>query len=898
MPAPHPSREAHPGSLWFEDLVILLTLVAFAIAQTLYDLITANPDLLAARRVTNAQLLAVVGVYGLLPALVLGALWMLCRMFSRTLHRGVFSALIFAFAMTLGWEVRNTYLGEGEGLSRSPWWWLLPAAALAVVAWRKERAFRSFLMALSPAIVIFPALFLYRTWRSPIVPPPMVASVEASTTPAAAPNGTPVIVVVFDELALHILLDSNDKIDATRYPNFASLSNESDWFRNATSNSSKTITAIAAIATGNMPSSGSSNHTHYPNTMFSLLAPYYDVYIEEVGYTNFCDSQAFYCLNDATGDGTPGLLRDLGYLLAGRVLPAKLDVGLPDTSHTWGPFQAADDWTRAALARCRRVLNAVDVLPADHLLFFAHLILPHSPYALTPEGKIYSIGPYALDQGMDTATLASLLERYRMQVRYVDHWLGEFVQRLKQRGLYDPALLIVTGDHGVSWKQQAAGRTLRQENGDLMLPVPLFVKLPFQKKPEYSERDVQHIDLLPTIADVLDTPLPFAVKGRSVFAKNPQPRSKIAFGDGLERFEFDDRLGMHEVEAQAQTVPFVGESLDRFHVVQRDSIRGKLEAMQITPPGTPKFAATLPVQISGWALRLDPGVATIQADPAVFHSGKQSLRFQGGAGGARQQIEGMTPGGRYRAIAWVRAEVSGGGAGAAGGSVALVVSRPGVETLQTAAIAPTPQFQRLEAVFTAPPDGRALLDLQHREGSGRIYWDDVSVGEIAAQPAGDSAADSPDRAPERIANGGFEEPPGSAWSVYGENTPPESGRPLEVVVTLNGEVVAATQPGAERWDVATRLVTPGHRYLRCGWSVSIPAAQVHEGENPLQAYAVIDPEKRIAVQLDSGWPRILVKKGDLLDRKLPVRPLTTLQKPKTRTVARTPRFAASRFVAT
>jgi Sulfatase len=863
MPATHKPHDPANASPWFEDLVILLTLVAFAVAQTVYDLITANPDLLAARRVTNAQLLAIVGFYGLLPAAVLGTLWVLCRRLSPLLHRAVFCLLIFGFSLALGWQIRHTYLGEGEGLSRSPWWWLIPAIVLAFLAWRKERGFRSFLTALSPAVLIFPALFLYHTWRSPIAPPPLVASVEASSQPVpkVTPNGTPVFVLVFDELALHVLLDADGKIDAQRYPTFAKLSGESHWFRNATSNSSKTITAIAAIATGNMPSSGNSNHTHYPNTMFSLLAPFYDIYIEEVGYTNFCDSEAFYCLNDATGDGTRGLLRDLGYLLASRVVPAKIDVGLPDTSHTWGPFQSAEDWTQAALARCRRVLRAVDALPADHLLFFAHLILPHSPYALTPDGKTYAVGPYALDEGMDTATLDSLLERYRMQVRYVDHYLGEFLERLKQRGLYDPALLIVTADHGVSWKPQAAGRTLRQVNGDLMLPVPLFVKLPFEKEPVYSERDVQHIDLVPTIADVLETPLPFAVKGRSVFAKQVNPRLKVAYGDGMERFEFDDRLGMRHVEAHAQAAPFVGESFNRFRVVEENAIRGKLEAMQITPPGTPDFAAALPVQISGWALRLDPGVATIQASPQVFRSGKQSLAFQGGAGGARQMLSGLTPGNRYQASAWVRAA-------AAGGQATLVVSRPGVEILKTAAIAPTAkEFRNVELEFTAPVDGQAMIDLQSGDGPGAVYWDDVSVSGLSSGPAGDADTDSPAQI---VANGGFEEQPlGPGWAVHGEGAPPPPEQPIEVVVTLNGEIVAATRPGAERWDVAGQLLSPGHHYLRCGWSVSIPIGPVREGENPLQAYAVIDPEKRLAVRLDSGWPRILVKRGNLLDRKMP-----------------------------
>jgi hypothetical protein len=859
MPATHTAQDRN-RSPWFEDLVILLTLVAFAVAQTVYDLITANPDLLAARRVSNAQLLAVVGFYGLLPAVALGALWGLSRRLGAPLYRAVFSALIFGFSLALFWQLRNTYQGEGEGLWHSPWLWVAPAAALALLAWRKEHGFRSFVMALSPAIVIFPALFLFRTWRSPTAPPPLAVSAEAASqpTPALRPNGTPVFLLVFDELALHVLLDADGKIDAQRYPSFARLAAESHWFRNATSNSTKTISAIATIVTGNMPGPGDSNHQHYPNTIFSLLAPSHDIYIEEVGYTNFCDSEAFYCLNDATGDGTAGLLRDLGYLLASRIVPAKLDIGLPDTSHTWGPFQSVEGWTEAALGRSRRVLRAVDALGQDHALFFAHLILPHSPYALTPDGEIYNVGPYALDDGQDAATLQLLMERYRMQVRYVDHWLGEFLDKLQRRGLYNPALLIVTGDHGVSWKPEAPGRTLRPDNAELMLPVPLFVKLPFQKQGAYSERDVQHIDLAPTIAGVLETALPFPVAGRSVFANDAPPRSKVAYGDGLARFEFDDRLGLRPVEGHAQGSPFLGESIDRFTVIADDSVRGLVEGMQIAPPGTPDFAAALPIQVSGWALRVDPAMPMIEAGGEVFRSGEHSLAFQGVAGGAQQRLTGLRPGSRYQARAWVRS------AAPARGRAALELSRPGVEVLETAGIRLTRDFQPLQLAFSAPADGQALLTLQFYDGPGRIYWDDVSVSEMAAEPGSGDGAGA-----ERIVNGGFEEPLGTPWEAHGNDPTTAAAGYLETVVTLNGEIVAAARPGAERWDVALRLLSPNNRYLRCGWAVSIPAGRLREGENPLEAYAVIDPLKRLAVRLDSGWPRVLVKHGDSLDRKMP-----------------------------
>jgi hypothetical protein len=201
------------------------------------------------------------------------------------------------------------------------------------------------------------------------------------------------------------------------------------------------------------------------------------------------------------------------------------------------------------------------------------------------------------------------------------------------------------------------------------------------------------------------------------------------------------------------------------------------------------------------------------------------------------------------------------------GQVALRIAQLDGEILQSAEAVPAGDYSQLEFDFMGPEGGEVRLDL-HAQGTGRAHWDDVELLVVADQPAGGPLQPVSD--PDRIVNGGFEEPLGKPWEVYGrDSAPSEPAAPFEVAVTLNGEIIAATRPGAERWDVATRLLSPQHRYLRCGWSVSIAAESLREGENPLEAYAVVDPVRRIAVRLDSGHPRALIKDGDSIERKAP-----------------------------
>ena len=93
--------------------------------------------------------------------------------------------------------------------------------------------------------------------------------------------------------------------------------------------------------------------------------------------------------------------------------------------------------------------------------------------------------------------------------RAADEAVGRVVQELKDRDLYDEATIFLVGDHG---DEQALPRL-----ADTSLHVPLIVKQP---NSEGAGRrvvsPVQHIDLLPTILDLVRAPIPSGIRGRSL----------------------------------------------------------------------------------------------------------------------------------------------------------------------------------------------------------------------------------------------------------------------------------------------------------------------------------------------------------------------------------------------
>lgn len=121
---------------------------------------------------------------------------------------------------------------------------------------------------------------------------------------------------------------------------------------------------------------------------------------------------------------------------------------------------------------------------------FLHLYEPHTPY--TPPQ------PYA----------SRYTNRYDGEIAYADAIVGNLIDDLKQKGLYDKALIILLSDHGEGLNDHG-----EEEHGIFLyreaLQVPLIVKLPrAQRGGETVKRPVQLIDVFPTILERTGTPAP------------------------------------------------------------------------------------------------------------------------------------------------------------------------------------------------------------------------------------------------------------------------------------------------------------------------------------------------------------------------------------------------------
>jgi hypothetical protein len=542
-------------------------LSAFAVAQPLFDRLSGHTTFLLDRGVTGGHLVLLSLLLVLAPPTVLALFEALARACHPGLQRLVHGVFVAGLLVLLSGPPAR-HLAEQPALKDAGlacYLALAIAAGLAVCLTRlyfRTRWFPGIVTCASAAVVLFPAAFLFGGPARTLVAPS-----HARIPPARASRPVPIVMVVFDEFCGMSLWNEEHRIDSVRYPNFARLAESATWYRNATTVHPRTGNALPAILTGSMPHGQDrpASETEYPHNLFRVLqdSGQFDfVVFESVGRL------ASNSLNHELPEHPPsslariaGIIPTLGLVYLHTVLPANLPVETPRLPDEW--FGLQSNWgDRPALGRgvvrnswgadrdlqCRRFLDCLQAYPRPGL-HFIHLCLPHYPWCYLPSGRRYLDdrasfeGPLgAFDSSglsgevwtEDPLIVQQSWRQYLLQVGYADWFIGQLQVRLREQGLWDGCLLIVTADHGVSFVPGLSRREPEGANLPDILSVPLLIKYPHQAAGRVDDRNVESIDILPTIARELELSLPFPVDGAAISDPkgSPRPRKTLLRSDG------------------------------------------------------------------------------------------------------------------------------------------------------------------------------------------------------------------------------------------------------------------------------------------------------------------------------------------------------------------------------
>jgi hypothetical protein len=557
----------------------VLALWSFAVTQPLLDLLGKTPEFFVARQNTAGDIIVLTMLVTLVPPLILTAVEAVAWRISPRLQRGLHLALVAVLVAALALQVLRDDPGGASAV-------LIPVAiafgAAGAVAYARTRLVPMLLSTLAPASLVFAFVFLVISPVSKLVLP----RDEAATGTVTVAGRTPIVFILFDEFTGLSLMGPDHKIDTARLPNMARLARDATWYRNATTVSDSTPHAVPAILTGNRPRPNTvPTAADHPENLFTFLGRSYDFDVTEP-LTDLCPKRL--CPAESAerlpaGQRLDDLASDLSVVSLHLLLPDDLRRKLPPIDHSFGNFgergdvgQRDDDTTRGTGASVPQASPTVSLHEREDLLdrngtfesfvrrlgrastaprlAFLHVMLPHHPYTYLPSGQHYAEtlvdlpgheekGPPAGAWSNNRPLAAQAFERYLLQIGNADRLLGRMLAKLRSTGLYDRSLIVVMADHGVSFKPGTPQRAVTDENFAEIASIPLLIKAPHQRTGRTDDAGVRSIDVLPTVASLLKTRLPWQVEG-VVAGRLPSPEVTLESmtGSGKESLRMAEYL--------------------------------------------------------------------------------------------------------------------------------------------------------------------------------------------------------------------------------------------------------------------------------------------------------------------------------------------------------------------
>jgi arylsulfatase A-like enzyme/Tfp pilus assembly protein PilF len=289
---------------------------------------------------------------------------------------------------------------------------------------------------------------------------------------ASAPASGPIILISIDTLrADHLPAYGYTKV---KTPTIDALAADGVVFEHAYSHAPQTLPAHTALLSGRLPfDTGVRDNIGFSVKPGERLLPQM---LHDRGFSTAGIVSAF-VLRKETGIGQGFDLFDAD------MPPAALDSNISQVQRDGAQSEAiAERW--------------FDGLGTSRAFLFLHLYEPHKPY--TPPARYAEYAPY---DG---------------EIAYADEIVGRLVRYLKSHQLYDRSTIILVSDHG-----EGLGDHGEQEHGLLLydeaIHVPLVIKQEGNAGAGRRVADVvQHVDIVPTILELVKAPLPGNLRGRSL----------------------------------------------------------------------------------------------------------------------------------------------------------------------------------------------------------------------------------------------------------------------------------------------------------------------------------------------------------------------------------------------
>ena len=364
-----------------------------------------------------------------------------------------------------------------------------------------------------------------------------------SDIPEISPNSfsdhknTPnVILIVMDTVRADHLSLYDYKRDTT--PNLIKFSEEATVFANVFSTGAMTLPSHASIFTG-LYSRQHGTHNDPPD--FPYGHPLDDKFLtlaeilSSNGYLTSGIVSNYGFLNNEFGlhQGfqyldfrfpLPFLSKQLNFLLRNKVRKLLIPFCSPDAFETV---------YRDAREINKEVFGSLDKLKHNGKQFFLFINYMDAHFPYIPPAPFDNLFPgkdekftakryeslyenvLKLKQKVTEKEYNHLVSQYDSEITYIDHNLGKLFSRLKELGLYDNSIIVITSDHGEIFGRRNLlqhGLSVYQDQ----VSVPLIIRFSNSGTNTIVKENVSIVDIFPTILDELGYMYPSEISGISL----------------------------------------------------------------------------------------------------------------------------------------------------------------------------------------------------------------------------------------------------------------------------------------------------------------------------------------------------------------------------------------------
>ena len=394
-----------------------------------------------------------------------------------------------------------------------------------------------------------------------------------------------------DEFSLTTIMTAQHRIDSSRFPQLASMAATSTWYRNHTTVSDNTLSAVPSILTGQRPATGPSINIDRSHNIYNMLKSRYRV--------NGYESITHLCSDSLCREP-----KEYKWLAGKKV------VGSAES--------------RIRLRKVAQMIHGIRGGGSKPLLWAVHAIFPHVPWSYLPNGDQYDdealtypgMFAYAWLGQNHEYEVALEQQRMIMQAQFADRIIGALRAKLVKTGLWDKAMVVVTADHGISFKPGQEHRSIGSGNFGEIAGVPLLVKYPGQKARVVSHQSTRSIDILPTIAAATGASskyrgrtLQSSPTGEEVVVRNGQKREN-------ERMSMDGMLALQDAAIAQRDARFPNSSL--YHRADNQTVMGRRVSQFASVAGA--SSGTVQIDSPGFFRNARPGSGWLPSSYLSTHT--------------------------------------------------------------------------------------------------------------------------------------------------------------------------------------------------------------------------------------------------------------------------------------